>query len=100
MWWEVIVGGVITVIVAIVFEYLRTPKLTLSIESPRLSHPPMDSFPARTYLRIVVTNRALRFIPMMRSCPPCRGEQHQVMVAAAIYEKPPPAAQIGAGLTN
>jgi hypothetical protein len=72
--WGVIAGGVITILVAIAFEYLRTPKLALSIESPPLSYPSKDSFPARTYLRIVVTNRALRFIPMMRSSAlRCRG---------------------------
>jgi hypothetical protein len=71
--WGVIAGGVITILVAIVFEYLRTPKLALSIESPPLSVLAMGSFPARTHLRIVVSNRALPFIAMRSSALRCRG---------------------------
>jgi len=34
MWWQVVVGGIITILTAVIVEYLRTPSLKLSIETP------------------------------------------------------------------
>jgi len=64
-------GGLITIATAIFIEYLRLPKLTLSIETPVLDMPP------RRHLRLVLHNKPLPrgFRWILRSAAlQCRGE--------------------------
>ena len=75
---EVIVGAVIAILVATTIEYLRRPKLELSIESPHLDvyYPP--GYPATNarYLRLRLANRPLPWFArwMLRSAAlQCRG---------------------------
>jgi hypothetical protein len=61
MWWQVVVGGVITIVTAVFIEYLRTPSLGFSIESPPLDVIYPENRPAREvrYLRLKLSNKPL-----------------------------------------
>jgi hypothetical protein len=75
----VVVGGVITILTAILIEKLRAPKLTLSIESPTcdMTYPPGKPAGAARYLRLKLSNEPLSPLArwMMRSAAlQCRAE--------------------------
>jgi hypothetical protein len=75
----VVVGGLITILTAAWIEYLRTPRLTLSIEDPPcdLRYGPGSPATDARYLRLVLRNAALPALMrwMLRSAAlQCRGE--------------------------
>ncbi|MGA3164587.1 MAG: hypothetical protein ABSF14_00570 [Terriglobia bacterium] len=61
MWWQVVGGGIITILTAVVVETLRTPSLEFSIEIPPLDaifHPDRPAKDGR-YLRLKLFNKPL-----------------------------------------
>jgi hypothetical protein len=87
--WQVIAGGLITIIVAGVFEYWRAPKIVLSIGLP-LSFGPRNSIPPRTNLRINVSNQAFPFLALRSSALRCRATItfHDINNGQAIFAEP------------
>jgi hypothetical protein len=74
---SVIIGGLITILTAIGVEYLRRPRLTLSIEDPPLDLPSPDGKNMRRNLRLKLHNASLPFGArwMQRAAAiQCRGE--------------------------
>jgi len=61
MWWQVVVGGIITILTAVFVEYLRTPSLGFSIENPPLDVKHDGNRPARDVrtLRLNLFNKPL-----------------------------------------
>jgi hypothetical protein len=73
---EIIIGGIITILTAIFVEWLRTPKLALTIEDPPLDVP-NNVQPEKRHLRVKLRNKPLPpyFQWMLRSAAlQCRGE--------------------------
>lgn len=76
---SVVIGGLITILTAIVVEYLRTPRLTLAIEEPPCDLEYDGNRPARRarYLRLILRNEPLPALArwMLRAAAlQCRGE--------------------------
>jgi hypothetical protein len=72
---EILIGGIITILTAIFVEWLRTPKLALSIEDP--PHDVPTNAPLKRHLRVKLRNKPLHpyFRWMLRSAAlQCRGE--------------------------
>jgi hypothetical protein len=59
--WQIAVGGLITIVTAVIVEYLRTPSLEFSIENPPLDVIFRENRPAREgrHLRLKLLNKPL-----------------------------------------
>ncbi len=74
---SIISGGIITVLTAIWVEYLRNPRLKLTIEDPPFDMPAHGGNNRRRNLRVVLSNEALPFgVRWMQraAATQCRGE--------------------------
>jgi hypothetical protein len=88
--WDVIAGGVITIVVAILFEWLRAPSIGLKIEEPLNLAAQSLELKARTNLRVIARNHAIRFFAIRSSALRCRGTVsfHDMATGQAVFAKP------------
>jgi len=92
----IIVGGLITILTALAVEYLRLPRLTLSIERPPLDLPaPGNATKMRRNLRLALRNKPVGWFGglIQRSAAlQCRGEItfHNLVDAQPVFDRAMP----------